>query len=118
VSDQQRRPTVVLAKTASATMQDTENGALVTNRGAAGTLVLKLKKASHRKGVGFRFLRIANHAVQIEPEEATDQLMDVDGTLLAAGNYQELGSNGASIEFVSDGTNWVNVAERGTINNE
>ncbi len=106
-----------IVKTASATLTVNEAGPLITNRGATGTIVLTLPKASYSKGMRYRFLRIAAQAVQINPQDA-DQIMDVDGTLLTAGAYQQLGSNGATLDFESDGTNWVNMAERGTINNE
>lgn len=110
-------PLLILAKTASATLTHAEHGALITNRGATGTVTLTLPKASYSPGIRFRFVRVAAQAVRVNPQDA-DQLMDTDGTLLTAGFYQELGSTGATLEYVSDGTNWINVAERGTINDE
>lgn len=117
MSDRTLRPELVLPKTASATLTHRENGALITNRGATGTITLTLPTAAHSPGIRYRFLRIATQAVRIDPP-TTDQIMDVDGSLLVAGKYQELGTDGATLEFVSDGTNWINLAERGTINNE
>lgn len=117
MGDQVKAPEYVVAKTASSTLTHQENGALITNRGAAATTTHALPKASHSKGIRYRFLRVAAFAVRVDPQ-ATDQIMDVNGALFVAGKYQELGTDGATLDYVSDGTNWVNVAERGTINDE
>lgn len=111
------KPGLVLVKTASATLTHLEHDALITNRGATGTIVLTLPKAAYSKGIRYRFLRVATQAVQVNPDD-DDQILDTDGTALTAGFHQELGSDGAMLEVESDGTVWANVGERGTINNE
>ena len=105
------------AKTADETLSIEEvlNG-LFTNRGASGTGTLTLPDPSTCPKAKVRFVRVASQALRVDPS-ATGQILDTDGTALTAGFYQELGSDGAVLELVSDGTNWVNIYERGTINN-
>lgn len=108
-------PVAVYHLTASQTLSRQYSGALITNRGASGTIVVVLPPGE--KGLRMRFLRVGANAMRIEPQ-ATEQVEDVDGAALTAGNYQELGDDGAMLEYIHDGTNWMHVYERGTINNE
>lgn len=60
------------------------------------------------------YMRIAAHAFRIKPS-AGKSFRRLDGTLETADKYLELGSTGASIEVVYDGTEYVILRESGTI---
>lgn len=96
-------------------------GGLVTNRGATGTVTMTLDPAAGTGASGtaviVRAMRVANQALRIKPHSGA-AFYRAGGTTESADKYLELGSNGAMLEVMWDGTNWLCTFERGTINVE
>lgn len=108
-------PRPVLARTTDWSPGDfTSGGEVLTNRGATGTVTIS---PSASTGTSFTFFRVASQAFRIEPG-ASIGFRRADGTLEANGKYLELGSNGALVTILYDGTEWLVMSERGTINVE
>jgi hypothetical protein len=99
---------VILARTADGT--EGNAGHTITNRGATGTVTRTLQSFTDN----LTFIRIASQALRIEPP-AGGRFLRANGTLEAVDKYLELASDGALLTLQNDGTNWLCVAERGTI---
>lgn len=97
-------------------------GSVTTNRGASGTVTITLAPGADygaftNAGRVLRAMRVASQALRIKPHSGA-AFMRASGTVEANDKYLELGSNGALLEVMWDGTNWLCLAERGTINVE
>ncbi|WP_146151896.1 hypothetical protein [Ahniella affigens] len=92
--------------------------ALMTNRGATGLVTWTLNQYFFLDGTEFEALRIEPHAVRLVGLLGTERFLRADGSLTAAGKYIELGSVGALLRVCWDGTHWLCLSERGTINVE
>lgn len=105
----------VFARTTDWSPGDVSSGReVITNRGATGTVTIS---PSASLGTSFTFFRVASQAFRIEPG-ASIGFRRADGTLEANGKYLELASNGALVTILYDGTEWLVMSERGTINVE
>lgn len=98
----------VAAVTSDGTEQSA--GRLITNRGATGTVTRTLQTFTDNQ----IFVRIASQALRVKPSTGA-AFLRLNGTLETADKYLELGSNGATLEVVYDGTNYVCIRESGTI---
>lgn len=106
---------VVAARTSTATIANYQSNEFVTNRGASGTVTLTLNAPT--SGETYTFLRVANQTLRIEPSTGA-AFFRASGTVETADKYLELASTGALITVLWDGTNWLVLSERGTINVE
>lgn len=103
---------IVAARIADATISNYFSNEYVTNRGASGTVTLTLNTPT--AGEIYTFLRVTNQTLRVEPS-AGKAFFRADGTVETADKYLELGSQGALITVLYDGTNWLCLTERGTI---
>lgn len=106
----------VAAVTASRALVYTESHGLITNRGAAGTVVLTLPPVANKR-MKFTFLRVASQALRVDPDGA-EKFLNADGSQSTAGFYKELATDGAELVIQSDGVNWVILYSRGTVSDE
>lgn len=88
------------------------------NVGALGAVVLTLPTPAAVKGMRASFMRVGAQALQLDPSVATDQFIKADGSSSAAGKYLECGADGTVIELTSNGSKYVVIGSRGTINEE
>jgi hypothetical protein len=103
------------AITSTGTLANFLSREFVTNRGASGTVTLTM--SSPTSAETYTFMRVANQSLRIEPHSGAS-FFRASGTTEAADKYLELGSTGALITIMWDGTNWLLLDERGTINVE
>lgn len=105
----------------SATILRGDQHEVITNRGATGMMTHTLNRyyvGPGGRGNDFAFFRVASHAMRIAPTLGPESFRRADGSLTTAGKYLELASDGAMLVILFDGTEWLCLYERGTINVE
>jgi len=102
-----------VAVTRARTSDGTEGEAdtYITNRGASATVTRTM--VTYVTPLWFK--RVATQAFRIAPSSG-HRFLRLNGTLEAADKYLELGSDGATLMLVWDGTNYLCLSESGTIN--
>ena len=104
----------VLAKTASYSVTAADGSALITNRGATGTITITLPTQAS-VGVGFwvEVFVVAGYNVTVDTATADTMVTTNDATAdsISWGTSSEIIGSGA--RFVSDGTGWLCIQNSG-----
>lgn len=90
---------------------------LRTNRGASTTVTDTLPTAGDKTGYEVMFVRIATQAFRVDPGDG-QTFTNTDGSTTTSGKYKELGSDGALLHVLWDGSSWLILNERGTVTDE
>ena len=102
----------IYAKTAAYTVTAADMGAVFTNLGASGTVVLTLPEASTVLGQEIWFNVLANYSLNVNPADGTDQIV---GMTNSAGDSINANVTGASAGLRAVGNDtWAPVASYGS----
>lgn len=96
----------VLAKTAAYTLLPEDLGAIVTNKGASGSVTLTAPNAIVPVGWWFDMAVMADQAFVFDPKPDTAACY-IKGAAQTAGNYVSVTDIGDYIRWVWDGTDWL-----------
>lgn len=99
----------IMAKTAAYTLTLEDCGAIITNKGASGSVTLTAPNAVVPVGYHFRQSVMADQAFVFDPKPDTAQAY-VKGAAQTAGNYTSITDIGDFIDWVWDGTDWLGTA--------
>lgn len=108
--------TTVTAKTGDATLTVAELRTIITNTGAAGTVVLTLPAASAAAGLTFKVQVTAAQIVRVLP--ATGEKVFLGGSGVASKYLQIAGVIGNYADIYCDGVDWLVLNYSGVLTKE
>jgi hypothetical protein len=96
----------VMAKTAAYTLLFEDNGAIVTNKGASGAVVITAPNAVVPIGWHVKLAAMAAQALRFDPKPDTAKVY-IKGGAQTAGKYVGITDEGDFMHLVWDGTDWL-----------
>jgi len=99
----------VMAKTAAYTITPEDNGAIITNKGATGSVTLTGPSGTVPVGFNFHMAVMADQAFVFDPKPDTASVY-VAGAAQTAGKYISVTDIADFVELVWDGTDWLAIA--------
>lgn len=96
----------VMAKTADYTLKVEDCGAIVTNKGASGTVVITAPNAVVPVGWNVKLACMAAQAFRFDPKPDTAKVY-IAGAANTAGKYASVTDEGDFMHLVWDGTDWL-----------
>lgn len=98
----------VMAKTAAYTLTLEDNGAIITNKGASGSVTITAPTSVVPVGYNIKLAVMADQIFIFDPKPDTAKVY-IAGAAQAAGKYVSMTDIGDFAEFVWDGTDWLAV---------
>jgi len=102
----QKNTKKVIAATAAYTLTLEDCGAIVTNKGASGSVTITAPSGVVPIGYSFKLAVMADQAFVFDPKPDTASVY-IKGAAQAAGKYVSMTDIGDFAEFVWDGTDWL-----------
>jgi len=96
----------VMAKTADYTLLMEDNGAIITNKGASGAVVITAPTSVVPIGWHVKLAAMAAQALRFDPKPDTAQIY-IAGGAQTAGKYAGITDEGDFMHLVWDGTDWL-----------
>lgn len=96
----------VMAKTSAYTLKVEDCGALITNKGASGSVTITAPEATVPVGYNVRIMAAAAQTLIFDPKPDTASVI-VKGGIQTAGKYISVTDEGDFVHLVWDGTDWL-----------